>query len=283
MVTAGEYAKLGGARHVEVCVKADGAALVTGASRGLGRAIALELARRGFSVHAGVRDPRHGESLLAAARAEQLSVVAERIDVTEPDRIAMPDRLRVVVNNAGVDRAYLPVEHAPLSLWREMFETNLFGVVEVVRRAVPRLREMGGGVVCNITSSSYLSAVPFYAAYRASKAAVGALGESLGAELAPFGIRVLEVMPGPIDTDMLAASDRLPEAAAHAGYEAAAEMLLAGRRGVAPMITSPESAARVIADAILDDASPLRVACDPLGAALLEARRSHGDEDPRRA
>jgi NAD(P)-dependent dehydrogenase (short-subunit alcohol dehydrogenase family) len=264
-------------------VRAEGAALVTGAGRGLGRAIALELARRGFAVHAGVRDPRQREALLASARGEGLHMVALHLDVTKPDSIVMPAGLRVVVNNAGVDKEYLPVEHAPLSLWREMFETNLFGVVEVVRRAVPQLRESGGGVVCNVTSCSYLTAVPFYAAYRASKAAVGALGESLRAELVPLGIRVLEVMPGPIDTDMLAASDRLPEAAAHAGYQALAEKLLAGRRAVARMTASPESAARAIADAILDDASPLRVACDPLGAGQLEAWRTHGDEELMRA
>ncbi len=264
-------------------MKAEGAALVTGAGRGLGRAIALELARRGFTVHAGVRDPGQREVLLAAARSEGLRMVAQHLDVTDPASIAIPAGLRVVVNNAGVDKAYLPVEHAPLSLWREMFETNLFGVVEVVRRAVPRLRQSGGGVVCNVTSCSYLTAVPFYAAYRASKAAVGALGESLRAELAPLGIRVLEVMPGPIDTDMLAASDRLPEAAAHPGYEALAQALLNGRRAVAPMTASPESAARAIADAILDDASPLRVACDPLGAGQLEAWRTHSDEELMRA
>ena len=82
---------------------------------------------------------------------------------------------------------------------------------------------------------------------------------------------------------MLAASDRLPEAAAHAGYEEAAQRMLAGRRGVAPMITSPESAARAITDAILDDASALRVACDPLGAGLLDAWRTHSDEELMRA
>jgi NAD(P)-dependent dehydrogenase (short-subunit alcohol dehydrogenase family) len=258
-------------------VKAEGAALVTGAGRGLGFAIALELARRGFSVHAGVRDPRQGESLLGAARAEGVRVVVDRLDVTRPETIAVPAGLRVVVNNAGIDREYLPVEHAPISLWRDLFETNLFGVVEVVRRAVPRLRESGGGVVCNVTSCSYLVGVPFYAAYRASKAAVGVLGESLRAELAPLGIRVLEVMPGPIATDMLAASDRLPEAAACAGYEELAHALLAGRRAVASMTVSPESAARAVADAILDDASPLRVACDPLGAGQLEAWRTRLD------
>ncbi len=264
-------------------MKAGGAALVTGANRGLGRAIALELAGRGFAVSAGMRNPDDGASLALEARDAAGSLEAVRLDVNDPATIRIPENLRVVVNNAGVDRAYLPVEHAPLALWREMFETNLFGLVEVVRRSVPALRAAGGGVVCNITSCSYLTAVPFYAAYRASKAAVGALGESLRAELAPFGIRVLEVMPGPIDTDMLAASDRLPEAAEHAGYAAQAEALLAGRRAVAPMTTAPDVAARAIADAILDDASPLRVACDPLGAGQLDAWRNHSDEELMRA
>jgi NAD(P)-dependent dehydrogenase (short-subunit alcohol dehydrogenase family) len=260
-------------------MKAEGAALVTGASRGLGRAIALELARRGFHVHAGMRDPAAGAALETEARRAGGSLVTTRLDVTEPESIRPPGALRVVVNNAGVDKANLPVEHAPLSLWREMFETNVFGLVEVVRRSVPALRASGGGVVCNVTSCSYLTAVPFYAAYRASKAAVGALGESLRAELRPFGIRVLEVMPGPIDTDMLAASDKLPEAADHDGYEEQARALWTGRRAVAALVTPPEAAAAAIAEAILDDASPLRVACDPLGAGQLEAWRSHSDEE----
>jgi len=264
-------------------VKASGSALVTGAGRGLGRAIALELARRGFTVHATMRDPRNGAELTEHARRENLRLVVGPLDVTRPESIAFPDDLRVVVNNAGVDRAYLPVEHTPPSQWREMFETNLFGLVEVVRRAVPRLRAGGGGVVCNVTSCSHLMAVPFYAVYRASKAAVSALGESLRVELAPFGIRVLEVLPGPIETDMLAASDRRPEAAAFPGYESLAEALWQGRRAVSQYTTPAPSAARAIAEAILDDRSPLRVTCDPLGAAQLEAWRTQDDEDLMRA
>lgn len=264
-------------------MKAEGAALVTGASRGLGRAVALELGRRGFRVHATLRDPAAGTSLADDARREGLDLSLERLDVTEPGSFRVPDDVRVVVNNAGVDLANLPVEHAPLALWREMFETNLFGLVEVVRRAVPVLRARGGGVICNVTSCAYLTAVPFYAAYRASKAAVGALGESLRAEVAPFGIRVVEVLPGPIDTDMLAGSDKRPEAARHAGYETLADALHAGRRAVAPRTESPERAAAAIADAILDDDAPLRVACDALGAAQLEAWRSHSDEDLMRS
>ncbi len=249
-------------------MKAEGAALVTGASRGLGRALALELARRGLRVHAAMRRPGDGASLADEARGAG-EIVVERLDVTRPGDFRMPEDLRVLVNNAGVDLPYLPVEHAPLALWRETFETNLFGTVEMVRRAVPALRAAGGGVVCNVTSCAVLSEVPFFAAYRASKAAVGALGESLRAELAGFGIRVLEVMSGPVATGMLAASDRRPEAAAHAGYEELADALWRGRRAVGGMAAAPEDAARDVVDAILDDAAPKRIGCDALSKAQL--------------
>lgn len=259
-------------------MKAHGVALVTGAGRGLGRAIALELARRGFDTLATSRDPSSSE-LPRLDPAEQGSLRVAPLDVCRPETIEIPDGLRVLVNNAGVDAAYLPVEHAPDALWRTIFETNLFGLLEVTRRATPVLRASGGGVICNVTSAALFSAVPFYAAYRASKAAVSAMGETLRTELAGFGIRVVEITPGPIDTDMLAASDRLPEGARHAGYESLADWMLRGRRGVASQITRAEHAAAAIADAILDDDAPLRNACDPLGAAQLEAWRANRDED----
>lgn len=263
-------------------MKASGAALVTGAGRGLGRAIALELADRGFDVVASMRQPGAGAAPAARENARG-SLRADALDVTRPDTIEIPEGLRVLVNNAGVDTEYLPVEHAPLSLWRTMFETNLFGLVEVTRRAIPVLRAAGGGVICNVTSASLFSAVPFYAAYRASKAAVSALGESLATELAGFGIRVVEIVPGPVDTEMLAASDRMPEAAQHEGYERLAAWLLRGRRGAGALTTPAKQAARQIATAILDDDAPLRNACDGLGEAQLEGWRGARDEDLLRA
>ena len=131
-------------------MNAEGVAWVTGASRGLGRALALALAGRGFRVRAGMRNPADGEDLsdLAAQSGGQLSV--EALDVRRPESLQAPEGLRVLVNNAGLDGAYLPVEHAPMTLWRELFETNLFGLLEVTRRAVPQLRATGGGVICNI-------------------------------------------------------------------------------------------------------------------------------------
>jgi NAD(P)-dependent dehydrogenase (short-subunit alcohol dehydrogenase family) len=264
-------------------MEARGVALVTGASRGIGRALAIELARRGFDVVAGMRDPRAGVDLAAAAGPAAARLRAATLDVLRPETIEIPAGLRVLVNNAGVDDEYLPVEEAPLALWRRLFETNVFGLVEVTRRAIPALRAGGGGVVCNLTSASLLFPMPFYAAYRASKAAVSALGESLRAELAPFGIRVVEILPGPVATDMLAASDRMPEAAELAPYRALALRAFEGRRSVGPAAASPEVAARAIADAIVNDAAPLRNACDPTGAGLLAGWRAASDEDWLRA
>ena len=250
-------------------MKAEGVALVTGAGRGLGRALALELAARGFDVLATMRDVRAGESLRAAAGADAKRIRLAALDVTKPETIALPERLRVLVNNAGIETAYLPVEHAPREAWRSVFETNVFGLAELTRRAIPALRAAGGGVIANVTSASLLFPMPFYAVYRASKAAVQALGESLVAELRPFGIRVIEVLPGPVETDLLAGSEREPEAAAHAGYEALASWAHLARRGMNASTTPAGEAARRIADAILDDASPLRVACDEVGRAMI--------------
>jgi NAD(P)-dependent dehydrogenase (short-subunit alcohol dehydrogenase family) len=250
-------------------VKAEGVALVTGAGRGLGRALALELALRGFEVLATMRDVQTGEGLVAAAGPAVSRIRVQQLDVTRPETIALPERLRVLVNNAGIEASYLPVEHAPLEAWRSVFETNVFGLVELTRRAIPALRAAGGGAIVNITSASLLFPMPFYSIYRASKAAVQAFGETLAAELRPFGIRVLEVLPGPIETDMLAGSDREPEAARLAGYGALARWAHLARQGMSGSTTPAAAAARRIADAILDENTPLRVGCDEVGRAMI--------------
>jgi NAD(P)-dependent dehydrogenase (short-subunit alcohol dehydrogenase family) len=256
-----------------------GVAAVTGASRGIGRAIALELARRGFDVVATMRDAQAGEGLREEAGALGGRLRVETLDVTRADTIRLPDGLRVLVNNAGVEREHLPVEETPVELWREMFETNVFGLVEVTRRAIPRMREAGGGVICNMGSSSVLAPVPFYAAYRASKAAVSALSETLRAELAPLGIRVVEIMPGPVDSDMLRHSQVTAIEPAGERYRPLAEHLNANKSMVAQMVQPAGDAARLIVDAILDDGGPMRYGCDPMGTGLIDAWRRTTDEE----
>jgi len=120
-----------------------------------------------------------------------------------------------------------------------------------------------------VTSSSLAYGMPLYACYRASKAAVAALSGSMRAEVEPFGIRVIEIAPGPVQSDMLTESDRLPEAAAHSGYESLASDVWEMRRSVDPQITSAEVAAGHIVRAILDDTANGVVACDQMGADLM--------------
>lgn len=259
-----------------------GIAAVTGASRGIGRAVALELARRGFDVVATMRDPRAGADLGEEAQGVGGQLRVEALDVTRPDTIQLPHGLRVLVNNAGVEREHLPVEETPLELWREMFETNVFGLVEVTRRAIPLLRHAGGGVICNMGSSSILAPVPFYAAYRASKAAVSALSETLRAELAPQGIRVVEIMPGPVDSDMLRHSQETMVTPAGEQYRAAADHMNANKSMVAAMTQPAPGAAALIVDAILDDNGPMRWGCDPMSIGMIDAWRRTSDEEMMR-
>ena len=131
-------------------MEASGTALVTGASRGIGQAVALELAKRGFDVVATMRNPADGETLRSASTRGRIQV--EALDVNCPETIRIPDGLRVLVNNAGVEGEHLPVEHAPMQMWRDIFETNVFGLVEVTRRALPELRA-SRGVLCNVSRS----------------------------------------------------------------------------------------------------------------------------------
>lgn len=258
----------------------EGSALVTGSSRGIGRAVALELARRGFDVVATMRNPDDGADLPAAAAAEGGRLRVDRLDVTEVGQYQVPDDLRVLVNNAGIRSENLPVEHTPMEQWRAVFETNVFGAIALTQRAIPVLRQHGG-VVCDITTAALLTPLPFFGAYRASKGAMSIMLETMRVELAPFGIRVIEVLPGPIDTEMHATSVmyRVPEAAAHAPYREVAERCFPGTKFVdEELLTSPADAAIAIADAIVDDSGPMRSGCDPMSVASLAAWRRRDEE-----
>ena len=261
---------------MEPPVEIRGSALVTGASRGIGRSVAIELANRGFDTVATMRNPGDGEDLPSATTGR---ITVARLDVTDPGTYHLPDDLRVVVNNAGVDSDYLPVEHSSPDDWRALFETNVLGVVGIITAAIPLLRANRPGVICNISSSSILASVPFYSAYRATKAAVSALGDSLRVELAPSGIRVVEILPGPIDTDMFQLSTGEQAATRFDRYRAMADQAAVLRREHAdPLVSSSADAAVLVADAILDDDGPMRYGCDPLSIGLLDLWRQSDDE-----
>ena len=253
-----------------------GSALVTGASRGIGRAIALELAERGFDTVATMRDPDAGRGIEDETTGR---LQVRRLDVTDPSTYEMPDDLCVLVNNAGIDTEYLPVEFGRVEDWRRMFETNVFGLVSLTSAAIPTLRDNRPSVVCNVTSSSILGPMPFYSAYRASKAAVSAFGDSLRVEVAPFGIRVVEILPGPVDTDMFRLSTGDMDAMRYDDYRELATVATTLRRQHAdPRVVEPAEAARSVVDAILDSSGPMRHGCDPISREMVELWRQCDDE-----
>jgi NAD(P)-dependent dehydrogenase (short-subunit alcohol dehydrogenase family) len=223
-----------------------------------------------------MRHPEDGADLPAATSG---TLTVAHMDVTDVDPDVLPGDLQVLVNNAGVDSDYLPVEHSNLDDWRNVFETNVVGLVATTIAAIPVLRANRPAVVCNISSSSILASVPFYSTYRASKAAVSAFGDSLRVEVAPSGIRVVEILPGPIDTDMFQLSKGESAAAAFDRYRPMAERAERLRvENADPMVATTASAAALIVDAILEDDGPMRYGCDPLSIGLLDVWRQSDDE-----
>ena len=248
-----------------------GKVLITGASRGLGAALAREMARRGFHVIAGVRNPANAEGLLRDVEGLAGSIELQQMDVAALADYRPPSDLLVLINNAGYRGPYLPAEETATEEWLKTFQTNFFGLAELTRRAIPVLRINGGGVICNIGSIGAFMPMPFYATYRASKAALAAFSECLSMELAPFGIRVIEVPVGGIDTDMLRTSiaHRPPDAIAFEAYRPMAQHPAAMPvQGKLQAIT-PAQAAINIADQLFIEGA-LRRACDPNGISGLQ-------------
>ncbi|MCP5519281.1 MAG: 3-oxoacyl-ACP reductase FabG [Verrucomicrobiales bacterium] len=184
-------------------------ALVTGGSRGLGRAIARALADAGASVVLAARDD---DALADAAREieERRGTAMHHVcDVAREDSVqSLCDavrqrfgRLHILVNNAGVNRRK-PITEFTLDEWRSVLDTNLTGAFLVARAFIPLMRGHGYGRLINLTSIMSHVALPGRTAYAASKAGLLGFTKALALELAPDGITVNGISPGPIATAM---------------------------------------------------------------------------------
>jgi NAD(P)-dependent dehydrogenase (short-subunit alcohol dehydrogenase family) len=176
--------------------------LITGTSRGIGRAVALRMAAAGWDVLAGVRSPADGDELAAAAPGRITTV---ELDVTNPNHIAaldatLPEQLDAVVNNAGIVVGGA-LETLPIDELRQQLEVNVVGQVAVTQAVLPRLRKSRGRIVF-VSSVNGVISSPMVGAYSASKFAIEAVGDALRVELRPWAIRVSLVQPTQIDTDI---------------------------------------------------------------------------------
>jgi NAD(P)-dependent dehydrogenase (short-subunit alcohol dehydrogenase family) len=187
--------------------------LVTGASRGIGKAIVEHLATRGWDVIAGVRSEQDAETV-TKLNPQRISPVI--LDVTSADDIAalqlsLPERLDAVVNNAGIVVSG-PIETVTAEQWRKQLEINVIGQLAVTQAVLPRLRKSRGRVVFISSVNGRLS-MSLVGAYCASKFALEAAADALRMELRPWHIGVVIVEPAQTDTDMWRTADDMVEQA----------------------------------------------------------------------
>jgi NAD(P)-dependent dehydrogenase (short-subunit alcohol dehydrogenase family) len=234
--------------------------LITGATDGLGKALALLLAKRGYRVFAAGRSPQKLAELDAAARGKKLPLESIVLDVCSDDSVqravnnvlAKAAAIDVLVNNAGVNYT-AAVEDLTMNDWRAQFETNFFGVLRVTRAVLPHMRERRCGRILMMSSLSGLVTPPTQGAYSSSKHALEGLSNALRMELYAFGIDVVLIEPGYIITGLQKAAAELsrpyvekggPYASLYAQFFTSVNDIRAKSK------TTPEDCARVMLHAI---------------------------------
>jgi NADP-dependent 3-hydroxy acid dehydrogenase YdfG len=231
--------------------------LVTGASSGIGRATAIEFARRGHRVFAAARR----EEVLAGLAATTPNVQAVGLDVTDEGSVRRAwakieastggAGVDVLVNNAGFALAG-PVEVLPGADVQRQFGTNVFGLLTMTRTVLPAMRSRGSGRIINVSSLVGRTTFAGMGVYGATKYAVEALSDALRQEVAGFGIKVVIIEPGFVATSLGEAADGRPAerdeaSGAYAAMTAAGERYVAGQ--IAKGIASEKVAAAIVAAA----------------------------------
>lgn len=182
---------------------------ITGAGSGLGRALALAYAARGYAVAISGRNIDNLLATRALLEAANATVFSWRCDVTDEDSVRsfveatvhQLGRIDVFINNAGYAHAGHVVD-TPVSDWQTLFDTNLFGAVRASRAVIPVMRQQQSGHLVNIASFAGIANAPTMAAYNASKAALISLSETLRMELNDDHIGVTVACPSFFDTDL---------------------------------------------------------------------------------
>ncbi|MFB7270920.1 oxidoreductase [Streptomyces sp. NPDC056244] len=257
--------------------------MITGASRGFGAEITRAALDAGHEVVATARNPKAVEALFPDASD---TLLALPLDVTDEEQaraaVAMAEKrfgtngrdsgIDVLVNNAG--RGLLgAVEEIPDSAAKAVYETNVFGTLNVLRAVLPGMRRRRSGHIINISSVGGFTGTPGWGIYASTKFAVEGLSEALAAEVAPLGIKVTLVEPGFFRTDFLDASSLRTEGRQIDDYDAtsgATRTASADRNHTQP--GDPAKAARVIVELGGDEKAPLRLQLGADAVARVEAK-----------
>ncbi|HEA28817.1 MAG TPA: SDR family oxidoreductase [Leeuwenhoekiella sp.] len=182
--------------------------LITGASSGIGKAIAEYLAQKDYRVYGTSRNPKQ----------DQLNGVHFlTLDVTQPETVSnalkrllqREKRIDFLINNAGKGISG-PFEEIPESELKSIFETNYFGPLNLIKAVLPSMRAQGSGMIINVTSIAGFMGLPFRSAYSATKGALGLTTEALRMELKDFNIKLTNVAPGDFATNIAAGRYHVP-------------------------------------------------------------------------
>jgi short-subunit dehydrogenase len=182
--------------------------LVTGASSGIGKSIAAFLQEKGYKVYGTSRDPKHAEnysfSLISLDVLKTASIKLAIDFIVEKE-----GRLDVLVNNAGMGITG-SIEDTPTEEMRNVFNTNFFGAIDVLKMVLPQMRKQQSGTIINITSIAGYMGLPFRGVYSATKGALELITEAARMEVKSFGIHLVNIAPGDFATNIAAGRFHTP-------------------------------------------------------------------------
>jgi NAD(P)-dependent dehydrogenase (short-subunit alcohol dehydrogenase family) len=234
--------------------------LITGTSSGIGRAAVQLFSARGWNVAATMRTPEKETEL-----GRMPGVKLYRLDVMDDNSIqsavsqAIKDfgGLDVIVNNAGYGAVGIFEAATPEQIQRQ-FDTNVFGVMNVIREVLPHFRQKKSGTIINVTSMGGLITFPIYSVYHGTKWAVEGFSEALQFELRPFNIKVKCIEPGAIKTDFYERSMDLFKKEGLTAYDSYQNVVYANTQKAGADAPGPEVVAEAIYKAATDGSFRLR-------------------------
>jgi NAD(P)-dependent dehydrogenase (short-subunit alcohol dehydrogenase family) len=273
-------------------------AVVTGSSSGIGYETSLLLAKNGFFTYATMRNPDNSNKIDNLKQSEKLSLEVLKLDVTDDKSVKEAiakianeqGTIDVLVNNAGYALVG-PLEELSIQEFKEQFETNVFGVIRVIKEILPIMRKQRHGIIVNISSVAGRTGFPLTSAYVSSKFALEGLSESMAYELEQFGIKVLLIEPGVIKTNFdsnlkigKGVSDTKTTNGNDSPYADLTEKRIAGFKPRFENGLPPIEVAKVILRAITSNNVPpeSRYLVGDDASKLMEIKKSKSDKEFRR-
>ncbi|MFZ4398766.1 MAG: SDR family oxidoreductase [Bacteroidales bacterium] len=248
---------------------------ITGTSSGIGKACAIFFAEKGWNVAATMRNPAKDTELNTIKNIKLFTLdVTDSLSIQKAISAAIESfgSIDVVVNNAGYGGVGI-FEAADKEQIQRQFDTNVFGLMNVIREILPYFRKKKKGCIVNLSSIAGFVCFPTYSIYNASKFAVEGFTEALQFELRPFNIRIKNIEPGPIKTDFYARSQDLFYKEGLTDYEKYAKIAYANTQKVGDIAPGPEVVAKKIYQAATDKSYRLRFPAGIQAIAILTARK----------